>query len=79
MTDYILNIFSLFVKVFKKSSISVSGGRDFFGGWSKPDTSREQLWKPKEQYFADLKFIHTIKNIRFTFQSSFFNEVVIDD
>ncbi|MDD2963884.1 MAG: TonB-dependent receptor [Bacteroidales bacterium] len=36
-----------------KHTLQVSGGRNFFGGYSDPDTSRADQWKPKRQVFAD--------------------------
>lgn len=39
-----------------KSSFLVSGGRNFFDGWSTTDTGRAQSWKPKEQLFGSAKY-----------------------
>ena len=43
---------------YKKLSVDISGGRNFFDGWSPKDTSRHQLWKPRETYsaMASLKY-----------------------
>jgi outer membrane receptor for ferrienterochelin and colicins len=62
---------------FKKSDISLNGGRNYFDGWSEVDTGRADEWKPKEQYFGSIKLSHKIKNTKFAFQSSFFTEKVI--
>ena len=39
----------------KNHHIALEGGRNFFGGFSDPDTSRSQQWKPKRQWFASLR------------------------
>ena len=60
----------------KKSGISITGGRNFFDGWSEKDTSRFQEWKPKEQYFGNIRFSQQFKNSKLTIQSSLFDEKV---
>jgi len=61
-----------------KSSFLVSGGRNFFDGWSETDTSRWQLWKPKEQYFGDIKYRINLKNLLLGYQLSAFHETITD-
>ena len=61
----------------KKSGFSLSGGRNFFDGWSEKDTSRFQEWKPKEQYFGNIRFSQQFKSSKLTIQSSLFDEKVI--
>jgi len=39
-------------------NLMLSGGRNFFAGFSEVDTSRFKRWKPKEQYFGDLQLNH---------------------
>lgn len=58
---------------FKKSNINISGGRNYFDGWSNgeaytllpiatlADTSRTKTWKPKEQYFGKVKYQYKTK------------------
>lgn len=68
-----------------KHSFSLSGGRNFFGGFSTRDkiylenedttiNNRYNEWKPKEQYNAD--FYYTLNNTRskIKYQSSFMHE-----
>lgn len=38
---------------FGNFTVTANFGRHFFDGFSAPDTSRWQQWKPREQYFAD--------------------------
>ncbi|MBI3136468.1 MAG: TonB-dependent receptor [Bacteroidetes bacterium] len=52
----------------KKNAFSISGGRNYFDGWSAgdsffkiprttvADTNRYQTWKPKEQYFGEVRY-----------------------
>lgn len=64
---------------FRSSSISVNGGRNFFDGWDPASGEvRNQLWNPREQYFAQTKFTHSVRNLRLSLQSSWFNEKVTD-
>ncbi len=61
---------------FKKSDVSVSGGRNFFDGWSERETYREDEWNPKEQRFVNFRIGHKFKNTRLVYQSSLFSEKV---
>ncbi len=63
---------------YRKTLFQVSGGRNFFDGWSNPDTSRWQAWKPKEQYFGDLKLVQSFDRTRVTVQGSYFADKIID-
>jgi outer membrane receptor for ferrienterochelin and colicins len=57
-----------------KSALLVSGGRNFFDGWSMADTGRWQEWKPKEQYFGNIKYRFTHKNMILSYQLNGFYE-----
>lgn len=61
-----------------KSSVNISGGRNFFDGWSAHDTARFQQWKPKEQYFGDIRFQHTFKSTTVNFLSNYMQEEVFN-
>jgi len=63
---------------FKNSSLTFNGGRYFFDGWDAVDTSRSQLWKPKEQYFGGLKYLQTWRQWQFALQSNLLKEKIID-
>ncbi|HAQ65606.1 MAG TPA: hypothetical protein DCR43_07130 [Bacteroidales bacterium] len=54
-----------------------SGGRNFFGGYSDPDTSRAKLWKPKRQVFADGSWLYTKNNLRIKIGGQFFDELLL--
>jgi outer membrane receptor for ferrienterochelin and colicins len=59
-----------------KSSILISGGRNFFDGWSQADTGRWQEWKPKEQYFGNVKYRWTGKKMILGYQLNGFHETI---
>lgn len=56
--------------------LNVSGGRNFFDGYSVRDTSRLKEWKPKEQYFADLSYSKNIKQFRIFYNFNYFDELI---
>jgi len=66
-----------------KHSFALSGGRNFFGGFSDQDDiivgnnvveDRYSEWKPKEQYNADLYYTLNNKRNKLKYQSSFMRE-----
>lgn len=64
---------------FKKNQIYLSGGRNFFDGYTTLDSvPRYQEWKPKEQYFADAKYIYGGNRFRITTSASFFRELMLN-
>ncbi len=63
---------------FKKSQIFLSAGRNFFNGYSTLGIPRFKEWKPKEQYFADAKYMYTGNKFRIAFAGSFFRELMLD-
>jgi len=63
---------------YKNHVFSLTGGRDFFGGYSVIDNSRADLWKPKLQYNADLDYSFKQKNTSIRLNSSYFNEELRD-
>lgn len=63
---------------FKKRSLSLDIGRNFFAGWSEYDTLRSQLWNPKEQYYANFKYSGTVNGYKMTLQSAVYDEKVIN-
>jgi outer membrane receptor for ferrienterochelin and colicins len=58
----------------KSHSLSFTGGRNYFDGYSKVDTTRVMDWKPKEQYFGGVKYANTIKKVSYTLSSDLFKE-----
>lgn len=59
-----------------RHSAELSGGRNFFDGYSAADTSRFKEWKPKEQYFGTLKYGYGFRRLRFTAKGDAFYEKV---
>ncbi len=63
---------------FRKSSLMISGGRNYFDGWNEDETTRNQLWKPKEQFFGNIKFNRIINNWKWNIQSDFNKDKITD-
>ncbi len=64
---------------FKKHQIYLSGGRNFFDGYSAVDSGqRQKEWKPKEQYFADAKYVNAGAKYRVSLSGSFFREMMLN-
>jgi outer membrane receptor for ferrienterochelin and colicins len=61
----------------KRHSFSLSGSRNFFSGFST-DNVRSQLWKPKEQYSADLYYMYTHDKAKIKYQVSYMHERLWD-
>jgi outer membrane receptor for ferrienterochelin and colicins len=58
--------------------LQFSGGRNFFSGFSEIKDSRDKLWKPKEQYNADLGYIYSLPKLKIKASGTFFSEVLPD-
>ncbi len=65
-------------KSFGKNNIRLSGGRNFFEGWTPNDTMRWDLWKPKEQYFGRATWAYTGKKFKWFYKSEYFNEFLLN-
>lgn len=63
---------------FGKSNVMISGGRNFFGGYSEVDTSRNKQWKPKEQYFSDWQFNHFFDKFSLRYSGQFYNDHILN-
>jgi outer membrane receptor for ferrienterochelin and colicins len=61
----------------KRHSFSVSGSRNFFGGFST-DTVRSQPWKPKELISSDIYYMYAHDKAKIKYQVSFMNEKLWD-
>ncbi len=57
---------------------SLTGGRNFFGGYSLVDTSRYKEWKPKEQYNAGLNYTYSKDRISIKYKAEYFLENLLD-
>lgn len=72
----------------KNSTLLLSGGRNYFDGWKEgeeltigtkktvADSSRFMSWKPKEQYFSELQYVHRIKDLNLNYRGNFFTEKI---
>lgn len=64
---------------FKKNNhiFSADAGRNFFGGFSNPDTLRSKQWKPKRQVFANASHIYSRDKLKIKTSGQFFNELLL--
>lgn len=86
--DYNLT-FSTGVKV-KAHRILLSGGRNYFDGWSAADpffqfprerladTNRFKTWKPKEQYMAELQYSGSLRGWQWRPYLRYFHERIVN-
>lgn len=70
------NVSGRIAKQIKGQALSLSGGRNFFDGYSEQDTSRFLQWKPKEQYFANFQYKTVVKDVYFRLNNDFFKEKI---
>lgn len=61
----------------KKHILSVEGGRNFFEGFSDPDTSRFKTWKPRRQAFSDVYYIYNNKKTKVKLAGQYFHELLL--
>jgi len=62
-----------------RHSIGLSGGRNFFGGYSPPSvTGRSEVFKPRRQYFADGYYSFTTEKLKVKIGGDYFNELLQD-
>ncbi len=61
-----------------ETGITLSGGRNFFGGYSDPDTSRVRQWKPREQYQAGVEISRRIAGLRASGSVRYFEEYILN-
>ncbi|MEN8229541.1 MAG: TonB-dependent receptor [Bacteroidota bacterium] len=65
-------------KRFGNHAISLTGGRNFFGGYSLVDSSRYKEYKPKEQYNAGTIYTYSKEGISLKYKVDFFRENLLD-
>ncbi|MCH2231291.1 MAG: TonB-dependent receptor [Crocinitomicaceae bacterium] len=73
-----------------KNSLSINGGRNYFDGWSAndpfiefpkerlADSNRVKTWKPKEQYFGNVRYDFRMKNWQSSISGSYFHEEIMN-
>ncbi len=74
----------------KKNSFTISGGRNYFDGWSPRDdfiqfpksgyanANRVNQWNPKEQVFGQFQYSRAVKKLKLGFSSNWFKETIIN-
>ncbi|MDO9510968.1 MAG: TonB-dependent receptor [Bacteroidales bacterium] len=60
-----------------KNIYAFDAGRNFFGGYSDPDTLRSKQWKPKRQVFANASHIYSHDKLKIKTSGQFFNELLL--
>lgn len=60
----------------RRNTLSIGGGRNFFGGYSPVDTSRDKNWKPKEQYQSQIQWVRNHTKGVLTLRSQAFHELL---
>lgn len=61
-----------------KHTITLTGGRHFFDGFSSVDTTRTKEFDPREQYFSDLWYTWRFNHSRLRYNGAWFRELIID-
>ncbi len=61
----------------KKHTFKLSGGRNFFAGFTLNDSLRSKIWQPREQYNANFLYGYQFKRLRLTLASTLFHEKMI--
>ncbi len=59
-------------------SLMLSGGRNFFGGWSATETGRFQDWKPKIQYFTNGQYQLNVGKAQLSYQLNLLDEFILN-
>jgi outer membrane receptor for ferrienterochelin and colicins len=62
----------------KQHGFSITGGRNFFGGYSSDANTRAQEFLPHRQYFFNGYYVYNHKNIRVKASGDYFNELLLD-
>jgi outer membrane receptor for ferrienterochelin and colicins len=74
----------------KKNSFTISGGRNYFDGWKSiekfiqfpketlADTNRFLTWKPKEQYFAEVRYNANFNGWTINPYLRYFDETIVN-
>ncbi len=63
---------------FGNSNIMISGGRNFFGGYSTIDNSRKKEWNPKEQYFSDWQYNLMGESMTFRYNGQYYDDFILN-
>ncbi len=63
---------------FGKSQLFFSAGRNFFDGYSVVEVGRHRDWLPKEQYYANARYIYTASRFKLGASLSFLRELMLD-
>ncbi|MEY4933880.1 MAG: hypothetical protein RIS64_239 [Bacteroidota bacterium] len=62
----------------ENQTIQISGGRNFFQGWSPTDMGRFQSWKPKIFYFGDLHYGLKLGKMQIGYSATYADEYMLN-
>ncbi len=62
----------------QNQNIQISGGRNFFKGWSPVDAGRVQSWKPKIFYFGDLHYNADFNGVQIGYSANYTDEYMLN-
>lgn len=62
----------------KNIRAAVSGGRNFFDGWSTNSNTRNQEWNPKEQYFTRFQLTDNFGKSQWRINADYFDEFILN-
>ncbi len=65
------------ISLSNEDKLNISGGRNYFNGFSPIDTSRAKLWKPKEQYFGSFNLSHRFDKAVIKYNFDYFYEYIL--
>lgn len=61
-----------------KSNFILSGGRNFFAGYSENKNSRSMDWNPKEQYFSDWQYNYFFQSFTLRYFGQYYYDFILD-
>jgi outer membrane receptor for ferrienterochelin and colicins len=62
----------------KQHQHMLTGGRNFFGGWSPNRIDRTWDWLPKEQYYLRYQYLRKIRNTDFQWRTDGMRELILN-
>lgn len=62
----------------KRNIIGISGGRNFFDGYTLNPEVRSMFWRPKRQYNIDGYYVYNHPKYKIKYSSQYFDELLLD-
>lgn len=73
-----MNVFGHLAWRKKQHQHILTGGRNFFGGWSSQDIDRTWDWLPREQYYLRYQYVRKIRNTDFQWRTDGMRELILN-